>query len=84
LAARSERETADIRGELTEELSAFFTGSADLLMLDAADLSLAKISILDAELTTRSQRLASSLGVASSLTVVAQGIAILVSVAAAI
>jgi len=84
LAARSERETADLRGELAEELSAFFTGSADLLMLDAADLSLAKISSLDAELTTRSQRLASSLGVASALTVLAQGTAILVSVATAI
>lgn len=84
LAARSELETADLRGELAEELSAFFTGSADLLMLDAADLSLVRISSLDAELTTRNQRLASSLGIASSLTVLAQGIAILVSVATAI
>jgi thiol reductant ABC exporter CydC subunit len=84
LAARSERETADLRGELAEELSAFFIGSADLLMLDAADLSLAKISSLDTELTTRNQKLASSLGIASALTVLAQGTAILVSVAAAI
>lgn len=84
LAARSERETADLRGELAEELNAFFTGSADLLMLDAADLSLAKISDLDSELTNRNQRLASSLGIASALTVFAQGAAILVSVGAAI
>lgn len=84
LAARSERETAGLRGELTEELSAFFTGSADLLMLDAADLSLAKISDLDSELTSRNQRLASSLGIAGALTVLSQGIAILVSVATAI
>ena len=84
LAAKSEGETASLRGELTEELSEFFIGSADLLMLDAADLSLERISALDKELTNRSQRLASSLGIASALTVLAQGAAILVSLGAAI
>lgn len=84
LAAKSERETSDIRGELAEELNAFFVGSADILMLDAADMSLERITNLDAELTNRSQRLAGSLGIASALTVIAQGVAILVSISAAI
>jgi len=84
LAAKSERETANLRGELAEELNAFFVGSADILMLDAADISLERISDLDADLTNRSQRLASSLGIASALTVLAQGVAILVSISAAI
>lgn len=84
LAAKSERETANLRGELAQELNAFFVGSADILMLGAADMSLERITELDAELTNRHQRLASSLGIASALTVLAQGVAILVSISAAI
>ena len=84
LAAKSERETANLRGELAQELNAFFVGSADILMLGAAEMSLGRITDLDVELTNRHQRLASSLGIASALTVLAQGVAILVSISAAI
>lgn len=84
LAAKSEHETANLRGDLSEQLNAFFVGSADILMLDAAEMSLERITVLDTELTNRSQRLAGSLGIASALTVIAQGVAILVSISAAI
>ena len=84
IAAKSEMETGNIRGELSDELSAFFTGITDLLMLDAAANSLNRIRAFDDELTSRSQKLALSTGIANALTTFAQGVAILISVASGV
>lgn len=76
-AATSEYLTATTRGELTEELNAFYTGNADLQMLDATTVSLDRLTKLDSDLTVNAKRLANGLGISNALGTLAQGIAVI-------
>lgn len=78
-AARTERATSEIRGELIDELIEFYAGNADIIALGQHENALNRLSELDFQLTRIAQKQANSIGLASGLLILAQGLAIVIS-----
>ena len=77
--SKSEVATAQIRGELINELIEFYSGNADIIALGQHELALQRLTQLDDYLTVISRKQAFATGLASGLLLLAQGIAILAS-----
>lgn len=78
-AAKSELATASIRGDLVNELIEFYAGNADIIALGQHDVALNRITELDQQLTKVASKQAYSMGLASGLLILAQGVAIVAS-----
>lgn len=83
-AAKSEKATAQVRGELVDELIEFYSGNADIISLGQHDAALNRLTELDEKLTTIARKQAFASGLASGLLILAQGVAILCSTYVAI
>lgn len=83
-AAKSERATAEVRGELVDELIEFYSGNADIIALGQHEVALTRLTELDEKLTTIARKQAFVSGLASGLLILAQGVAILCSTYVAI
>ena len=83
-AAKSEKATAQIRGELVDELIEFYSGNADIIALGQHEAALTRLTELDHKLTAIARKQAFASGLASGLLILAQGVAILCSTYVAI
>ncbi|MEN9742009.1 MAG: hypothetical protein RIR66_965 [Actinomycetota bacterium] len=83
-AAKSERATAEVRGELVDELIEFYSGNADIISLGQHEVAITRLTELDEKLTSISRKQAFASGLASGLLILAQGVAILCSTYVAI
>ena len=83
-AAKSEKATAEIRGELVDELIEFYAGNADIIALGQYEVALNRLTELDEKLTSTARKQAFASGLASGLLILAQGVAILSSTYVAI
>jgi thiol reductant ABC exporter CydC subunit len=78
-AAKSEQATAQTRGELVNELIEFYAGNADIIALGQHEVALTRISQIDSSLTKAASKQAYTIGLASGLLILAQGVAIITS-----
>ena len=78
-AAKSEQATAQTRGELVNELIEFYSGNADIIALGQHEVALTRISQIDSSLTKAASKQAYTIGLASGLLILAQGVAIIAS-----
>jgi thiol reductant ABC exporter CydC subunit len=78
-AAKSEQATAQTRGELVNELIEFYAGNADIIALGQHEVALTRISQIDSSLTKAASKQAYTIGLASGLLILAQGVAIIAS-----
>ena len=78
-AAKSEQATAQTRGELVNELIEFYSGNADIIALGQHEVALTRISQIDSSLTKAASKQAYTIGLASGLLILAQGVAIITS-----
>jgi ABC-type transport system involved in cytochrome bd biosynthesis fused ATPase/permease subunit len=78
-AAKSEQATAQTRGELVNELIEFYAGNADIIALSQHEVALTRISQIDSSLTKAASKQAYTIGLASGLLILAQGVAIIAS-----
>jgi thiol reductant ABC exporter CydC subunit len=78
-AAKSEQATAQTRGELVNELIEFYSGNADIIALGQHEVALTRISQIDSSLTKAASKQAYTIGLASGLLTLAQGVAIIAS-----
>jgi thiol reductant ABC exporter CydC subunit len=78
-AAKSEQATSQTRGELVNELIEFYAGNADIIALGQHEVALTRISQIDSSLTKAASKQAYTIGLASGLLILAQGVAIIAS-----
>ena len=78
-AARSELAISSVRGEFVDEMIEFYAGNADIIALGQHENAIGRLTDLDNQLTEIARRQAYSIGLASGLLVIAQGIAIVAS-----
>lgn len=78
-ATKTEIATAQIRGQLINELIEFYSGNADIISLGQHDVALQRLTQLDEDLTKITSKQAFASGIASGLLLLAQGVAILAS-----
>ena len=78
-AARSELAISAVRGEFVDEMIEFYSGNADIIALGQHENAIGRLTELDIRLTEIARKQAYSIGLASGLLVIAQGIAIIAS-----
>ncbi len=78
-AAKSEQATSQTRGDLVNELIEFYAGNADIIALGQHEVALTRISQIDSSLTKAASKQAYTIGLASGLLILAQGVAIIAS-----
>ncbi|ADG89447.1 hypothetical protein TBS_34840 [Thermobispora bispora] len=84
VAARVERRTTDLRGELTAHVVDTFTGAAELIACGAAPARLAEAARIDRELTRALGRSAAMAGAGAAVSALAGGLAVWFALAAGV